>query len=162
MRLSWTPEPADWGDGTSAALPFVRWVPWFAAAFGLFSAVLLLTGLTWPGVFGLVCAAGIGAFPAVAIRAAFRREPVAGHPVTAEVDDHSLRMMTTSGSAYSDLTLGELTGWVETKRSFVLLTGPGSFHPVPGRAFDSTEDIDRFRDLLTRVLGPAGVPPSAP
>ncbi|MBM7775382.1 hypothetical protein JOD54_005586 [Actinokineospora baliensis] len=161
MRLSWTPEAADWSDGIRAAVPFVRWVPWFAAAFGLFSAVLLVVGLVLPAIFGLVCAVGIGVFPAVTIRHAFRREPVAGHPVTADVDEHSLRMMTTDGSAYSDLTLDELTGWVETERSFVLLTGPGSFHPIPGRAFDSTEDIDGFRDLLTRLLGPAGVARSA-
>ncbi|RLK59378.1 YcxB family protein [Actinokineospora cianjurensis] len=162
MRLRWTPVPADWADGVRAVVPFTRWVPWFALALGAFSAVLLVLGQNLPGVFGLVCAVVIAAMPFIAVRHAFRGNPVAGRTVTADIDDHSVRMMTADGSAYSDLVLTDLTGWVETDRSFLLRTGPSGFHPVPGRAFDTTEDIDRFRDLLTRALGPAGVPPSAP
>ncbi|GLZ36831.1 YcxB family protein [Actinokineospora sp. NBRC 105648] len=155
MRLRWDPVPADWADGIRATVPFARRVPWFAAAFGVFSTVLLVLGQISPGIFGLVCAAIIAGLPAVAVRRAFRRDPVAGRAVTAEVDGRSVRMMTTDGSAYSDLELAGLAGWVETERAFVLRTGPGGFHPVPGRAFDSAEDIDRFRDLLERLLGPA-------
>ncbi|MGQ0838839.1 YcxB family protein [Actinokineospora sp.] len=156
IRLRWDPEPADWSDGVRAVLPFARWVPWFAAAFGAFSVVLLVIGQTWPGVFGLVCALVIAGLPVVGVRLSFRRNPVAGRTVTADVDEHTMRMMTVDGTAYSDVVLAELAGWAETDRNFVLRTESGAVHPVPGRAFASPEDIDRFRDLLHRTLGPAG------
>ncbi|WP_146108099.1 YcxB family protein [Actinokineospora auranticolor] len=155
MRLRWTPEPGDWSDGIRATLPFARWVPWFAGAFGVFSVVLVVVGQVWPGVFGLVCAVVIGSLPTVAVRRSFRRDPIAGREVTAEVSSGAVRMMAADGTACSDVVLGELTGWVETERSFVLRTGGGSFHPVPGRAFASVEDIDRFREILEEELGPA-------
>ncbi|MCG8918385.1 YcxB family protein [Actinokineospora sp. PR83] len=154
LRLRWEPVPADWSDGVRAVVPFVRWVPWFAAALGVFSVVLLVLGQVPPGVFGVVCAAVIAVLPGVAAAVAFRRDPIAGRVITADVDDRSLRMMTLDGSAYSEVDLAELADWAETERSFVLSTGGGAFHAVPGRAFGSTEDIDAFRALLAATLGP--------
>lgn len=155
LRLRWDPEPGDWADGVRAVLPLARWAPWYAAAFAVFSVALVVTGQTWPGVFGIACALVIAAIPVVGARVAFRRDPIAGRTVTAEVDEHSLRMMTADGTAYSDVPLAELDGWSETPRNFVLHAEGRAFHPVPGRAFGSTEDIDGFRELLRRVLGPA-------
>ncbi|WP_233157958.1 YcxB family protein [Actinokineospora bangkokensis] len=153
MRLRWEPVPADWSDGVRAVLPFARWVPWFAAALGVFSAVLLVLGQVLPAVFGLCCAVLIGALPPFAAWSAFRRDPIAGRVITAEVDERSLRMMTLDGTAYSVVEFAGLAGWRETERSFVLATGGSAFHVVPGRAFASTEDIDAFRGLLTAALG---------
>ncbi len=156
MRLRWDPEVGDWADGVRAVVPHARRAPWFAAAFGAFSVGLLVFGQPAPGVFGLFCALVIAALPALGVRHSFRRDPVAGRTVTAEVDERSVRMMTVDGTAYSDLVLADLAGWLETERNFVLRTGSGAFHPIPGRAFAGTEDLDRFRDLLERTLGPAG------
>ncbi|MDQ3406007.1 MAG: YcxB family protein [Actinomycetota bacterium] len=153
LRLRWDPVPADWADGIRATVPFARRVPWFAVAFAAFSVVLLVIGQVAPGLFGIGCALVIAALPTLAVRRAFQRDPVAGRTVTAEVDDRSIRMMTADGTAYSDLVVRELAGWVETERNFVLRTDSGGFHPVPGRAFSDSGDIDRFRDLLTRALG---------
>lgn len=155
IRLRWEPSPGDWSDGIKATVPFARRSVWFAAAFGVFSIVLLVVGQPIPGVFGLVCALLIAAMPSIGTRLAFRRNPIAGRTVTADVDGHVIRMMTLDGTAYSDIVLADLDGWAETERNFVLHTGSGGFHPLPGRAFDSVEDLDRFRDLLVRTVGPA-------
>lgn len=153
MRLEWRPEPADWADAVRTIVPFTRWSPWFAAALGAFSAVLIVIGQPLPGVFGVVCAVLIFALPGASARWAFNRNPIAGRTVTAEVDDRHIRMTTVDGTAHSEIAVAELAGWAETDRNFVLRTAEGGVHPVPGRAFGSTEDIDAFRDLLSTALG---------
>ncbi|MGW5051767.1 YcxB family protein [Actinokineospora sp. NPDC004072] len=153
MRLQWRPEPADWADAVRTMVPFTRWSPWFAAALAALSVVLIAIGQPLPGVFGLVCAALIAALPGVGARMAFNRNPIAGRTVTAEVDGGRIRMMTVDGTAHSDFAVAELAGWAETERNFVLRTAEGGVHPVPGRAFGSTADIDAFRDLLNAALG---------
>ncbi|MFC7616067.1 YcxB family protein [Actinokineospora soli] len=153
MRLQWRPEPADWADAVRTMVPFTRWTPWFAAALGAFSLVLVVIGQPVPGVFGVVCAVLIAALPGVGARVAFTRDPIAGRAVTAEVDEERIRLMTVDGTAHSDLRVADLAGWAETERNFVLRTAGGGVHPVPGRAFGSTEDIDAFRDLLSKALG---------
>ncbi|HVK26324.1 MAG TPA: YcxB family protein [Actinokineospora sp.] len=156
IRLRWDPEPADWADGIRATVPFARWSRWFAVALAVGSIVLFLIGQTGPAVFGLASALVIALLPTLDVWLAFRRNPIAGRTVTADVDGHTIRMMTADGTAYSDIQLADLSGWAETERNFVLRTGSRGFHPLPGRAFDSTEDLDRFRDLLVRTVGPAG------
>jgi hypothetical protein len=153
MRLQWRPEPADWADAVRTMVPFTRWTPWFAAALGAFSVVLIVLGQPLPGVFGAVCAVLIFALPGAGARWAFRRNPVAGRTVTAEVVGGRISMMTVDGTAHSEFAVAELAGWAETERNFVLRTAGGGVHPVPGRAFDSTADIDAFRDLLSEALG---------
>lgn len=155
LRLRWDPVPGDWADAVRVAVPAARWSRWFAAALGAFSAVLLVLGHPLPGGFGLGCAVVVAALPALAARRAFRSNPVAGRTVTADADEHGIRMMTLDGTAYSDLALGGLAGWAETERSFVLRAADGGMHPVPGRAFSDTADIDAFRELLRRGVGPA-------
>lgn len=157
LELRWDPAPGDWSDALRAVLPTYRWAPWFAAALAALGAVLLFAGQPVPGVFGLVCAAVIALLPVVGVHSSFRRNPVAAATVTATVDDRSLRMMTIDGTAYTDLRWSSVTGWVETRHSFVLRTGEGAgspLFPVPGRAFGKQEDLDGFRELLRRTLGP--------
>lgn len=160
MELTWTPEPADWSDGFRAVLPFYRWVPVFAAALAIASVVLLVLGQA-PGWFGLGCALIIAVLGPVSTLAAFRRDPIAGREVSATLDERPggpvMTMMTADGTARSEVPFGALDGWAETERSFLLRTGGTGFHVVPGRGFGSTEDIDRFRALLTDTLGPPGL-----
>jgi hypothetical protein len=153
MRLEWRPEPADWADAVRTMVPFLRWTPWFAAALGAFSVVLIVLGQALPGMFGAACAALILALPGLGARWAFRRNPVAGRTVTARVAGGRISMTTVDGTAHSEFAVAELAGWAETDRNFVLRTEGGGVHPVPGRAFGSTEDIDAFRHLLSEALG---------
>ena len=62
------------------------------------------------------------------------------------------------GTAYSDLDWAKVSGWLETRRGFVLRTGPdraSPFYPVPNRAFAESGQRQRFRELLIRRIGPA-------
>jgi hypothetical protein len=154
MELRWDQEPSDWRDALRAVFPVYRWAPWFALALTAFAAFLLGAGQPVPGAFGLLCAAVIVVLPVLGVRAQFSRNPVAASTVTATVDDQSLRMMTVDGTAYTDLRWSELAGWVETKHNFVLRTGDAALFPVPSRAFGTQEDLDGFRDVLSRRLGP--------
>lgn len=159
MELRWDPEPGDWIDGLRAAVPIYRFAPWFAAAFAVASVVLVFLDQLYAGMFGMVCAAVIAVLPALGIRISFSRNPVAATTMTAKVDEQSLRMMTIDGTAYSDLDWVKLAGWQETRRGFVLRTGPGRaspFYPVPNRAFTEPEQRQRFRELLERRIGPTG------
>lgn len=157
MELRWDPHPSDWVHGLRAAAPVYRFAPWFAAAFGVAAVVLVFLGQLSAGVFGMACAAVIAALPVVGVWISFRRNPVAATTMTAKVDESSLRMMTVDGTAYSDLDWAKLSGWLETRRGFVLRTGPeraSPFYPVPNRAFAEPEQRQRFRELLTRRIGP--------
>lgn len=155
LELRWDPRPADWSDALRAVTPMYRWTPWFAAALGVFGVVLLVLGEPVPGLFGLACAAVIGVLPLLGVYAAFRRNPVAAATVTATADEQSMRMMTIDGTAYSDLRWSSLSGWLETRRSFVLRTGEASaLFPVPLRAFGDQAELGRFRELLGRRIGP--------
>jgi hypothetical protein len=158
IELTWDPVPADWVDGLRAAVPLYRFAPWFAGAFALAAAVLVVLGQPGPAVFGFGCAVVIAALPAVGVWLSFRRHPVASTTLTARADESSLRMMTLDGTAYTDLDWVKLSGWVETRRGFVLRTddGRGSpFYPVPNRAFTGLEQRQWFRELLARQIGPA-------
>jgi hypothetical protein len=155
LELRWDPHPADWSDALRAVTPMYRWSPWFAAALAVFGVVLLVLGEPVPGLFGIGCAVVIAALPLLAVYSSFRRNPVAAATVTATVDDQSLRMMTIDGTAYSDLRWSTVPGWLETRRSFVLRTGEASaLFPVPLRAFGDQAELERFRELLGRQLGP--------
>jgi YcxB-like protein len=159
MELRWDPEPADWVDGLRATVPLYRFAPWFAGAFAVAAVVLVVLGQLYAGVFGMACAAVIATIPVLAVRVSFHRNPVAATTMTARADEQSLRMMTVDGTAYSDLDWATLSGWVETRRGFVLRAGAertGSFYPVPNRAFTEPEQRQRFRELVERRLGPAG------
>jgi YcxB-like protein len=156
LELQWDPEPADWADGLRATVPIVRFAPAFAGVFAVVGVVLALRGQPWGGVLGMALAVVIALFPLAAVRASFHRNPVAATTVTAKVDDHSLRMMTIDGTAYSDVDWTSLSGWLETRRGFVLRTGTGRaspFYPVPNRAFAEPEQRQHFQDLLRRRLG---------
>ncbi|GAB3449837.1 YcxB family protein [Actinophytocola sediminis] len=155
LELRWNPQPADWSDAVRAVTPLYRWTPWFAAALAVFGAVLLLLGEPVPGLFGVGCAVVIGALPVLGVYSSFRRNPVAASTVTATADEQSLRVMTVDGTAYSDLRWSTLTGWLETRRSFVLRTEEAAaLFPVPLRAFDDQAELLRFRELLGRQVGP--------
>ena len=154
--MQWDPEPGDWADGLRAIVPLYRFAPAFAGVFAVVAVGVVLLGQPWAGVFGMAAAAVIVLFPLVAVRAAFHRNPVAATTVTAKVDDQSLRMMTIDGTAYSDVDWTTLSGWLETRRGFVLRTGTGRaspFYPVPNRAFTKPEQRQHFQDLLRRRLG---------
>jgi hypothetical protein len=156
LELRWNPTPADWSDALRAVLPLYRWAPWFAAALAAFGVVLLVAGQPLPGLFGLACAVVIAALPVLGVYSSFRRNPVAAATVTATVDDQSVRMMTVDGTAYSDLRWSALSGWLETKRGFVLRTGEtaaGPLYPVPNRAFEEDAERTRFRELLEQHVG---------
>jgi hypothetical protein len=156
VELRWDPKPGDWVDGLRAAVPIYRFAPWFAAAFGLAAIVLVVLGQLYAGLFGMACAAVIALLPALGVRASFHRNPVAAIPMTAKVDEQSLRLMTIDGTAYSDLDWVKLAGWLETRRGFVLRTGPrrsSPFYPVPNRAFTEPEQRQRFSELVERRLG---------
>jgi hypothetical protein len=156
LELQWDPEPGDWADGLRATVPLYRFAPAFAGAFAAVAVVVVLLGQPWAGVFGMACAAVIALLPVVAVRASFHSNPVAATTVTAKVDDSSLRMMTIDGTAYSDVDWTTVSGWLETRRGFVLRTGTGRtspFYPVPNRAFAEPEQRQHFRDLLRRRLG---------
>ena len=152
LDLQWDPEPGDWADGLRAIVPIYRFAPLFALAFAAAAVVLLAVGQPWAALFGLLCAIVIGLLPLVAVRASFHRNPVAATTVTAKVDERSLRMMTIDGTAYSDVDWTTLSGWLETRRGFVLRTGQ-AFYPVPNRAFAKPEERQHFLDLLRRRLG---------
>lgn len=155
LELRWDPHPADWSDALRAVTPVYRWSPWFAAGLAVFGAALLVLGEPVPGLFGLGCAVVIAALPLLGVYSSFRRNPIAAATVTATVDDRSLRMMTIDGTAYSDLRWSTLSGWRETRRSFVLRTsGSAALFPVPLRAFGDQDELGRFRELLVRQLGP--------
>jgi YcxB-like protein len=155
FELRWDPRPADWSDALRAVTPMYRWTPWFAAVLAVFGVVLLVLGEPVPGLFGLGAAVVIAAMPLVAVYSSFRRNPVAAATVTATVDEQSLRMMTIDGTAYSDLRWSGLSGWLETRRSFVLRTDEATaLMQVPLRAFGDEAELGRFRELLDRHLGP--------
>ena len=157
MELRWDPEPGDWTDGLRAAVPVYRFAPWFAAAFGVAAIVLVSLGRLYAGMFGVVCAAVIAVLPAIGMRLSFHRNPVAATTMTAKADERSLRLMTIDGTAYSELDWVKLAGWQETRRGFVLRTGPGRaspFYQVPNRAFAEPEQRQQFRELLERRIGP--------
>jgi YcxB-like protein len=159
MELRWDPAPGDWLDGLRATVPLYRFAPWFAAVFAAAAVVLVLLGELYAGVFGMACAAVIAALPVLAVWVSFHRNPVAATTMTAKADEQSLRMMTVDGTAYSDLDWATLSGWVETRRGFVLRAGAeraGSFYPVPNRAFAEPGQRQRFRELVERRLGPPG------
>jgi hypothetical protein len=156
LELTWDPAPEDWADGLRAIVPLYRFAPLFAAVFAVVSVVVAFLGQLQVGVFGMCCAAVIALLPVVAVRVSFARNPVAATTMTAKVDEQSLRIMTIDGTAYSDLDWSTLTGWLETRRGFVLRTGTGRdspFYPVPNRAFATTEERERFRALVERRLG---------
>lgn len=158
LELRWNPVAADWANALRAVTPMFRWAPWFAIALGVFGTVLVFVGMPLPGVFGLACGALIAAMPAAGVYLSFRRNPVAATTVTATVDEQSLRMMTIDGTAFTDLRWTKLSGWLETKRGFVLRSGQGStspMYPVPARAFGKDDEQTRFREILERQLGPA-------
>jgi hypothetical protein len=152
LELKWDPTPADWADGLRATVPLYRYAPLFAAAFAVASVVVVILGQLGAGLFGMGCAAVIALFPVVAVRMSFHRNPVAATTVTARIDESSLRLMTIDGTAYSDLEWANLSGWLETRRGFVLRSGSG-LYPVPNRAFTESEQRARFRDLVVRRLG---------
>ncbi|HET9139086.1 YcxB family protein [Actinophytocola sp.] len=158
MELRWDPAPADWVDGLRHASPAYRFAPYFAAAFGLAAVVLVFLGQLYAGLFGMFCAVVIALLPLLGVWVSFRRNPVAGTTMTANVDEQSLRMMTVDGTAYSDVDWAKVSGWLETRRGFVLRTGPdrsSPFYPVPNRAFAQSEQRQQFRELLVRRVGPA-------
>jgi YcxB-like protein len=157
MELRWDPVAGDWVDGLRAAVPIYRFAPLYAAAFGVAAVVLVFLGQLYAGLFGMACAAVLAVLPVLGVWLSFRRNPVAGTTLTAKADEQSLRMMTIDGTAYSDLDWVKLAGWVETRRGFVLRTGPhrdSPFYPVPNRAFTEPEQRQRFRELLERRVGP--------
>jgi hypothetical protein len=156
LELKWDPDPADWADGLRAIVPVYRFAPLFAAVFAVVSVVVAILGQLWVGVFGMACAAVIALLPVLAVRVSFARNPVAATTMTAKVDEQSLRIMTIDGTAYSDLSWSTLSGWLETRRGFVLRTGTGRsspFYPVPNRAFAEPEQRQRFSELVERRLG---------
>ena len=156
LELKWDPHPADWADGLRAIVPVYRFAPLFAAVFAVVSVLVAILGQLWVGVFGMVCAAVIALMPLLAVRVSFARNPVAATTMTAKVDERSLRIMTIDGTAYSDLDWSTLSGWLETKRGFVLRTGAGRnspFYPVPNRAFADLAQRQRFLVLVQRRLG---------
>ena len=158
IELRWDPAPRDWADGLRATMPIYRFAWWFALAFGLAGVVLLVLGELAPGLFGLGAATVIVALPVVGVWVEFHRNPVAATTMTAKADEQSLRMMTVDGTAYSDLDWEKLSGWLQTRRGFVLRTESrrtSPFYPVPNRAFGSPAQRERFRELLARRLGPA-------
>lgn len=157
LELHWDPAAADWADALRAQTPLFRWAPWFALSLGGFSALLVIVGELVPGIFGLACAALIAVLPAASVFLSFRRNPVAAATVTATVDDQSMRMMTIDGTAYTDLRWRKVAGWRETRRGFVLhgSESANAMYPVPARAFGSTAERSRFRDLLRNEVGPA-------
>jgi hypothetical protein len=152
LELRWDPEPGDWADALRAVVPLYRFAPWFGAAFGFAAVVLLILGQPYPAAFGWLCALVIAGFPIVAVRISFHRNPVASSGMTAKADEDSVRMMTVDGTAYSDLGWTRLTGWLETRRGFVLREG-SAFYPVPFRAFSEPQQRQQFRDLAARRLG---------
>lgn len=153
LELQWDPSPGDWADGLRATVPLYRFAPVFAGVFAVVGVVFLVTGQPWAGGFGLVAALVIGLFPLVAVWMSFHRNPVAATTVTAKIDEHSLRMMTIDGTAYSDVDWTTVAGWLETRRGFVLRTAGRSFYPVPNRAFAKPEQRQHFLDLLQRRIG---------
>jgi YcxB-like protein len=157
LELRWDPAAADWADALRAQTPMFRWAPWFALSLAGFSVLLVIVGELVPGIFGLACGALIALLPAVSVYLSFRRNPVAAATVTATVDDQSMRMMTIDGTAYTDLRWRTVAGWRETRRGFVLhgTDSATALYPVPARAFGSTAERNRFRDILTREIGPA-------
>lgn len=157
MELRWNPVPGDWVDGLRAAVPAYRFAPWFAGAFTVAAVVLVFLGRLYAGLFGMFCALLVAGLPLLGVWVSFRRNPVAGTTLTANVDEQSVRLMTIDGTAFSDLDWDRLSGWQETRRGFVLRTGPersSPFYPVPNRAFAESEERQRFRELLTRRVGP--------
>ncbi len=157
VDFRWSPEPADWGDALRSAVPMFRWAPWFAALVLAGSVVLLLSGSTAPGLFGIAVAGLIAVLIPVQVRIDFSGHPLAANTVTATADHHSLRM-TVGDSARSELPWTHLPTWTETRRGFILRTQEGARGPmyaVPYRAFEDNNARNRFRDLLVRYVGPA-------
>jgi hypothetical protein len=157
VDFRWSPEPGDWGDALRTAVPMFRWAPWFAAAVFVGSVVLLSTGYTAAGLFGVAVAVVVAVLVPVQVRANFANHPLAAKAVSGTADDHSLRMAV-GESARSELAWSDLPAWSETRRGFVLRTDDatlGAMYAVPHRAFDEDADRDRFRDLLVRHVGPS-------
>ncbi|WNV88703.1 YcxB family protein [Umezawaea sp. Da 62-37] len=157
VDFRWSPEPADWGDALRSAVPMFRWATWFSVVVAAGSVVLLLSGQTAPGLFGLGAAVVVAVLVPVQVRIDFGGHPLAAGTVTATADDHSLRM-TVGEAARSELPWAHLPTWTETRRGFILRTEAGARGPmyaVPHRAFEDNGDRNRFRDLLVRHVGPA-------
>jgi hypothetical protein len=134
IEFRWSPRPADWGDALRAAVPLYRWA----------------------GCYGLVAAAVVGALVPLAARRSFRATPLAGRTVTGHADAHAV-WLTVGDEARSVLRWSALPAWSETSRSIVLRTGADVASPVyavPHRAFADPGDARRFRELLTRHVGP--------
>ncbi|WP_440900990.1 YcxB family protein [Actinosynnema sp.] len=154
VDFAWTPHPSDWRAALRTAVPLYRWVPWFAAAFAVFGFVVLVIGLTVPGVAALVLAALMAAMVPVTTWVSFHNHPIAAKAVTGSADDHSLRMAV-SGAARSEVDWARLPGWAETGRTFVLRTPESGMYAVPHRAFGSGDGVEKFRALLAEHVGPA-------
>jgi hypothetical protein len=156
IEFRWSPRPADWGDALRAAVPLYRWAPWFAGALAGCSVLLLVLGDLAAGCYGLVAAAVVGALVPLAARRSFRATPLAGRTVTGHADAHAV-WLTVGDEARSVLRWSALPAWSETSRSIVLRTGADVASPVyavPHRAFADPGDARRFRELLTRHVGP--------
>ncbi|MFI9008367.1 YcxB family protein [Actinosynnema sp. NPDC053489] len=154
VDFSWSPRPADWRDALRTAVPLYRWAPWFAAALAVLGVVVLVLGMTWAGVFGLVLAVIIIALVPVGTAVNFHNHPLAARTVTGTADAHSLRM-SVGQAARSELSWSDLPGWAETARGFVLRTATTAVYAVPHRAFADAEAVGAFRSLLTEHVGPA-------
>ncbi|MFD7660337.1 YcxB family protein [Actinosynnema sp. NPDC059797] len=154
VDFGWSPRAGDWSDALKTSVPLYRWAPWFAAALGALGVVVLVLGMTWAGVFGLVLAVVIAGLVPVGAAVNFHNHPLAARAVTGTADDHSLRM-SVGEAARSELSWAELPGWVETPRGFVLRTGTAAVYAVPRRAFADADAVERFRSLLVEHVGPA-------
>jgi hypothetical protein len=155
VDFGWVPAPGDWRRALRAVSPLLRGAPVFAVlavvvgGYGIYQGDWLLGGL------GLATAALVTALPQAQVALSFRRNPLAGRPVSGTADDTSLRLAIPD-AAHSEVAWRSLVAWREIDLGFILRTGTYQRSPmyvVPLRAFADQAGQARFRRLLEHHLG---------
>ena len=155
VDFGWTPEAGDWRRALRAVSPLLRSVPVFAVLAVAVSGYGFSQGEALLGWVALATAALVAALPQAQVALSFRRNLLAGQPVSGTADDTSLRLAI-PGVARSEVPWRSLVAWREIELGFILRTGTYQRSPmyvVPLRAFADQAGQARFRRLLERHVG---------
>lgn len=127
---------------------YVRRFWWLVASLPVFG-ILLLAFVQQPTaqIVGAVALAWPISIPARGVLATLRSGRKFGEEVSLEATEDTLLFHRAQGGGWK-LRLGAIQGVVRMRGHFVLRLAGLGFVPVPERAFDSPEDVERFATVL--------------